>query len=158
SDAFLFKPAEAINMPPGTENGTPLPKDEPFAENPAYGAYIDYYLKSASTAPVTLEILDAAGKSIRRYSSDDRPPPVDHDSLNIPACWVRPPEILAASPGMHRFVWDLRPGQDAVLSVRAGSQRAGGGRGGRGGAGGSSAGGSSPGGGPGGGGTGSSGN
>ena len=63
SSAFLFKPADAVNMLAGSENGTPLPKDEPFAENPQNGAMIDYYLKSDATGPVTLEILDAAGQS-----------------------------------------------------------------------------------------------
>ncbi len=33
------------------------------------GAIIDYYLKSAASGPITLEILDAKGKSVRTYSS-----------------------------------------------------------------------------------------
>src|SRR5262249_13594989 len=57
ADAFLFRPADAISIPPGSENGTPLPLDEPLADNPPYGAIIDYYLKSTASGPVTLEIL-----------------------------------------------------------------------------------------------------
>ena len=109
ADAFLFKPAEAINMPAPSEQGTPLPKDEPFAENPPFGAVIDYYLRGAATSPVTLEILDAAGQTIRRYSSDDKPQPRDPNTLNIPAHWVPTPEVLSAAAGVHRWVWDLRP-------------------------------------------------
>jgi hypothetical protein len=70
---------------------------------------IDYYLKSSATGPVKIEILDPAGAVIRTYSSDDKPTPVNVDALNIPAYWVRQPEILSAAAGMHRWVWDLRP-------------------------------------------------
>jgi photosystem II stability/assembly factor-like uncharacterized protein len=123
SDVVLFKPAEAINMPPGSEFGTPLPKDEPFAENPPFGAVIDYYLKSAASGTVTLEILDASGQTIRRYASDDRIPQRDPNALNIPAFWVPAAEPLSPAAGMHRWVWDLRP-------TPAGGGRGGGGSGG----------------------------
>jgi len=69
ADAWLFRPADAINVIPGDDNGTPLQRDEPQALNPPDGAFIDYYLK-AGTGAVTLEILDAAGKILRKW-----PPP-----------------------------------------------------------------------------------
>ena len=134
SDAHLFKPADAITMPPGSEYGTPLPKDEPFAENPPYGALIDYYLKSAPSGPVTLEILDQVGQTVRRYASDDRTPPRDPNTLNIPAIWAPTPEPLSAAAGMHRWVWDLRPTPAAAGGGRGGGGAAGGGGFGRGGA------------------------
>jgi len=109
SNAFLFKPAVAINVVPGSDNGTPQPRDEALAENPPFGAVIDYYLKSAANGSVTLEIMDPAGDVIRRYSSDERPTPVDPNTLNIPAFWRPTPEPLSAVGGMHRWVWDLRP-------------------------------------------------
>ncbi|HYY41867.1 MAG TPA: hypothetical protein VE775_03980, partial [Pyrinomonadaceae bacterium] len=109
ADAHLFRPADAFNIPPPSENGTPKPRDEPLAENRPYGAFIDYYLKTAAAAPVTLEILAPSGETIRRYSSDERTPPVDPNTLTIPAFWVRTPEPLSAAAGMHRWVWDLRP-------------------------------------------------
>jgi len=59
--------------------------------------------------PVKIEILDPAGTVIRTYSSDDKPTLVNVDTLNIPAYWVRPPETLSTSAGMHRWIWDLRP-------------------------------------------------
>jgi photosystem II stability/assembly factor-like uncharacterized protein len=43
--AFLFKPARVYSMTAGSDNGTPMPRDEPLAENPPNGALIDYYLK-----------------------------------------------------------------------------------------------------------------
>ena len=109
ADAFLFHPTDAINMPAGTDNGTPMPRDEALAENPPYGAMIDYYLRSNATGPVTLEILDPSGEVIRRYSSDDKPPTINPDALNIPTSWVRAPKPLSNQAGMHRWIWDLRP-------------------------------------------------
>ncbi len=108
ADAVLFRPAAAIDMPPGSENGTPQPRDEPMAENRPFGALIDYYLGAAPSGPVTLEILDPAGHTARRFSSADKVTPVNPDTLNIPAFWRPTPPVLSAAPGQHRWVWDLR--------------------------------------------------
>src|SRR5215216_2938817 len=107
--AHLFQPADAILMTPGNDNGTPMPRDEPLAENAPAGAMIDYYLKLNASGPVTLEILDPAGEIVRKYSSEDKGPPVNPETLNIPAYWVRPFEPLSTAAGMHRWIWDLRP-------------------------------------------------
>jgi photosystem II stability/assembly factor-like uncharacterized protein len=107
--AHLFKPADTILMTPGNDNGTPMPRDEPLAENAPAGAMIDYYLKSNASGPVTLEIMDPAGETVRKYSSEDKGPTVNTETLNIPAYWVRPFEPLSTAAGMHRWIWDLRP-------------------------------------------------
>jgi hypothetical protein len=107
SPAFLFKPEIAWRVHPGSDEGTPLPAEIPAGENPPDGASIDYYLKTAATGPVTLEIFDSNGKLVRRYSSAERMPPVNEKQLDIPAAWVHPAEPLSAAAGMHRFVWDL---------------------------------------------------
>jgi photosystem II stability/assembly factor-like uncharacterized protein len=109
SSAYLFQPADAYLLTPGNDNGTPMPRDEPVAENPPFGAMIDYYLKSNVSGPVTIEIVDPGGEVVRKYSSDDKPAPVNLETLNIPAYWVRPPETLSTTAGMHRWIWDLRP-------------------------------------------------
>jgi photosystem II stability/assembly factor-like uncharacterized protein len=127
ADAYLFHPADAFNMPQGSENGTPQPRDEPLAENPPEGAIIDYHLKQNISGPVVLEILNPAGETIRRYSSEDRSPPLNPDTLSIPAFWIRTPAPLPSTAGMHRWVWDLRPTPPA-------ERPGGGGGGGRGGA------------------------
>ena len=124
AEAFLFRPADAINFPPPSENGTPQPRDEPLADNPPYGAILDYYFGSAARGAITIEIFDPAGEVIRRYSSEDRPPPVNPETLNIPAYWRRTPEPLSTAAGMHRWVWDLRP------TPTPGGRRGGGGGGG----------------------------
>src|SRR5437773_3870144 len=63
--AHLFKPADAIILPPATDDGTPTQKDEPMAENSPIGAVIDYYLKSAATGPLTIEILNPSVSVVR---------------------------------------------------------------------------------------------
>jgi len=104
ASAFLFRPQTAVRVRWNMNTDTPLPPDEPAAQNPPDGAILDYYL--AASGPVTLEILDGAGKHVRRYSSDDPVPPAD-PMLAVPTYWVRPPHPLSNAPGMHRFVWDL---------------------------------------------------
>ena len=107
--AHLFQPADAILLTPGNDHGTPMPRDEPLAENAPAGATIDYYLKSNASGPITLEILDPAGEIVRKYSSEDTGSPVNPETLNIPAYWVRPFQPLSKAAGMHRWIWDLRP-------------------------------------------------
>ena len=103
----LFAPAPAYRFPRNTYPDTPVPPDEPMAENPPSGAIIDYYL--AQPGPVTLEILDARGAVIRRYASSDPPEQTAADLATqlIPAIWVAPHRPLPTTAGMHRHVWDL---------------------------------------------------
>jgi photosystem II stability/assembly factor-like uncharacterized protein len=122
ADAFLFKPQTAIRVRWNMNTDTPLPPDFPAGENPPDGAVLDYYLQSASSSPVTLEIKDSTGKIVRKYSSADKPAPPD-PMLAIPTYWVRPPQTLSAAAGMHRFLWDMHypdvPGVDAEYPIAA---------------------------------------
>jgi hypothetical protein len=104
--AALLRPQDAWRFRWSKYTDTPLPPDEPAGQNPPDGAIVDYFLKSVATAPVRLEIVDAAGTVVRRYQSDDLPePPVP--GRNIPDYWIRPWRPLPATAGLHRFVWDL---------------------------------------------------
>ena len=105
--AVLFTPQAATRFRWNKNTDTPLPPDEPAGENPPDGAIIDYWLASAPRGPVTLEIVDAAGRVARRYASTDTAMPIA-DVGNTPRYWIRPTRVLPASVGMHRFVWDLR--------------------------------------------------
>ena len=107
SEAYLFQPADAIRMHAGTDYASPMPRDEALAENPPVGAMIDYYLKSSANPPLLIEILDAKGEAIRRYSSEDKAPPVKPETLDFPAFWRPAPKPLSAAAGMHRWIWDL---------------------------------------------------
>jgi photosystem II stability/assembly factor-like uncharacterized protein len=106
--AILFKPAVAYRLRRNQNTDTPLPPEVPAGQNPPDGAMIDYYLAADAPGPVTLEITSASHNVVRRYSSADPPEPYDEKSINVPMYWARPPRTLAASKGMHRFVWDLR--------------------------------------------------
>ena len=110
SDAVLFKPGEAWRVRRDTYTDTPIPPDEPLGENPPDGAAIDYSLPSSVSGPVTLEVLDSAGKLVRRYSSEDKPEQTraELEKQLIPLYWLRMPQTLPGSSGMHRWVWDLR--------------------------------------------------
>ena len=66
SNVFLFTPAPAYRI-----HYTPLTGRPDQPEYPAAGARIDYYLASPS-GEVKLDILDAAGKVVRSYSSEAR--------------------------------------------------------------------------------------
>jgi hypothetical protein len=106
SSAHLFKPQTAYRVRWNMNTDTPLTPDLPAGENPPDGAMIDFYLGSAITGVVTLEIKDAQGHTVRRYSSADPVPP-DDPMLAIPPYWVRPPQKLSSQAGLHRFLWDL---------------------------------------------------
>ncbi|HMF56021.1 MAG TPA: hypothetical protein VK619_06655, partial [Pyrinomonadaceae bacterium] len=122
SRAFLFKPQTALRVRWNMNTDTPIPPDEPAGENPPDGAVIDYYVGGSSSGPVTLEIRDGNGQTVRRFSSADPVPQID-PALSIPAYWVRPPQMISAEPGMHRFVWDMHyapvPGADAEYPISA---------------------------------------
>jgi hypothetical protein len=63
-----------------------------------------------ATGPVTIEIVAPNGVSMRRAASTDVPHPVDPKDVPFPAYWIVTPQPPAATPGMHRFVWDFRIG------------------------------------------------
>ena len=109
SSAFLFKPAPAYRVRRDTNTDTPLPPDEPAGENPPDGAVVDYFMAKPASGEVRLEILDAKGKLVRRYSSSDQHEFTESElkALPIPPYWVRIPQTLPASAGLHRWVWDL---------------------------------------------------
>ncbi len=104
-DAVLYRPSPAVRVRWDTWPDTPLPQDEPAGQNPPDGALIDYYLRETVTGPLSLEIVDAAGKVVRHYSSTDTLYTIG--DVNIPPYWIRPQQILSGQAGPHRFVWDL---------------------------------------------------
>ena len=110
----LFGPQDSWRFRWNTYTDTPPPPEEPAGENPPDGAIIHYYLPDGIQGPVTLDILDPGGRLVRHYSSADAPePPLE--GLNVPDYWPRPPQVLSAEPGLHRFVWDMHYPRPAVL-------------------------------------------
>lgn len=111
SDVILFNPATAYRIRRDVNTDTPLPPEEPAGQNPPDGAIFDYYLKANVSGPVKLEVLDSNGKVVRSFASTDKPE-FTWDELkrevNVPLYWIKPPQVLSAEAGEHRFVWDLR--------------------------------------------------
>lgn len=111
--AFLYRPATAVRVDNDSFSGTPLPPEEPTAENPPNGALIDYFLPAAATI-VQIEIFDAQRNLVRRFasgnrSSDNAAP--DNAALKRPVAiaerWLPKPQAVETTAGMHRLVWDL---------------------------------------------------
>ncbi|HEY7286122.1 MAG TPA: hypothetical protein VH497_11800 [Vicinamibacterales bacterium] len=103
----LFVPQVAYRVRQNTNTDTPIPPDEAAGKNPPDGAIINYTLASAAAGPVTLDILDAAGKPVRHYSSTDRNENPDAAAAPVPTYWYRPVQRLSGDAGMHRFLWDI---------------------------------------------------
>ncbi len=99
SNVFLFTPAPAYRVHYQPAVGRP---DQP--EYPPAGARIDYYLASPS-GEVKLDILDAAGKVVRSYSSEARAAAAAGRGGRRGGGL---PTVLPTKAGMNRFVWDLR--------------------------------------------------
>jgi photosystem II stability/assembly factor-like uncharacterized protein len=114
SEAYLFKPADIVDMLPTSDNGTPLQKDEPQAPNPPNGAAIDFFIGKSIAGSVTLDILDARGGVIRTYTTTPSASPRAVAGRagrrggipNVSPLWQAAPEPFAASAGMHRVVWE----------------------------------------------------
>jgi photosystem II stability/assembly factor-like uncharacterized protein len=115
----LYRPAAAVRLRPAGFSATPLPAEEPAARNPPYGAAIDYFLPRPATQPVVLELLDEHGNLVRRYSSADRPAPIDLTKIGSAPEWQPIPSTLETGEGFHRFYWPLR--LPAAAELAAGS-------------------------------------
>jgi len=107
ADVWLFRPENAIRIRASSDQGTPVPKDEALAPNPPEGAVLDYFLRDKPQSAIQLEILDAEGKLVRRFASDEVLRKTNPNDVPIQVEWIRDPKPLLAEAGMHRFVWDL---------------------------------------------------
>jgi len=123
--AWLYHPAAAFRIDNDSFPGTPLPPEEPTAENPPTGAVIDYFLKTPASN-VKLEIFDAQQNLVRKFSSEDDSS-AEHSSADLGAekhrplpvaeRWFPKPVVIGKNPGMHRFVWNLAWGSAGGPSV-----------------------------------------
>jgi hypothetical protein len=118
----LYKPATAVRINAGADAG-PDPAAGP--EYPLPGAQIDYYIApSGRNTPVTLAIMDKAGRVVRSFTSGgkgrgDEAAGGDEEGGYRPVY----PATLDASPGMHRFTWDLRySGETQPVASTAGKE------------------------------------
>jgi len=102
-DMHLYRPATAYRVHSGD-----APAHLSFVgKNPPNGAVIYFYLKQSPKPElkqeVKIEVLDAAGSVIRKYSSTKNEPldePLDPDDK-------KPEKQIKPEEGLNRFVWDL---------------------------------------------------
>ncbi len=103
---WFFTPSRAVR----TRYPVTMGSDQQ-PEYPPIGAYLDYYLPSAATAPLVMEILDGSGSVVYTARSDAGA----GGGAGAPGQGMRRPVPGAGSPwsaldgsaGMHRYVWDL---------------------------------------------------
>ncbi len=107
-DMRLYQPATAYRVHTHSGDAADTSPRLAFAgKNPPNGAVIYFYLKQAPKTElkqeVKIEILDAAGTVIRKYSSNKTEPldePLDPDDK-------KPEKQIKLEDGLNRFVWDL---------------------------------------------------
>jgi photosystem II stability/assembly factor-like uncharacterized protein len=102
SGAYLFTPGETFALRQGGMNGTPLPHEEPQLLNPPSGVVAYYWLKSAASGPLKIELLDNNGGVRSCLASDTPVKPVDTEAINVQAIWEQPAMPPSAAAGMHR--------------------------------------------------------
>ncbi|MBI1873085.1 MAG: hypothetical protein HYS05_04240 [Acidobacteria bacterium] len=99
------------------------------------GPTVEYFLPSSPSAPVTIDILDAAGKVVNSYNSDAPAPPGgrggrgggggdpdDPDEGGGGRGRGGPPPRATKNAGLNRFAWDVR--NQAGLTVPPGPYQA----------------------------------
>ena len=101
SNVYLYKPEVGYRLYyPDQVDARP-----PAGQNPPAGLLIDYYLGSVPAGPLTLDIVDSSGTTVRHLTS------VEPQQAEQPPEWpdeVHPATTLPVTPGMNRFVWNLR--------------------------------------------------
>jgi hypothetical protein len=103
----LFQPKDAVR---GVRGGFEIPSSRAVGQNPAGGVAVYYSLaaKPKEKEEITLEILDTAGKLVKKYSNiekkDEGPADPEAEAFGPP----RGAEKLPVEAGLNRFVWNLR--------------------------------------------------
>ncbi len=112
----LFRPEDSYRMAGG--GGVPLGPSATIGRNPPGGVVVYYSLKTKPASEVSLEFLDAGGKSIRKFTTrmprsgeaggptaEATPTPAaEEESFGGGAGVAR----VSTDVGLNRFVWDLR--------------------------------------------------
>jgi photosystem II stability/assembly factor-like uncharacterized protein len=109
---YLFKPRETHRFRytsgfGGVESNRSNPSDPQY---PPPGAMIDYWVPNGTTGPITLEVVDATGTVIRRFSSEgagQREQTPDQPGMRAPEMVTVGTPRLPNVAGLNRFTWDL---------------------------------------------------
>ena len=103
---YLFQPAKAYLL---DRRGGPPALQPDLGTNPPDGAIIRYELPAGSAGAsrsATLEVLDAQGHLIRKFTSQ----PVRHEARSLVKGVIKLPPAppVSTNAGMNAYVWDLR--------------------------------------------------
>jgi photosystem II stability/assembly factor-like uncharacterized protein len=81
-------------------------EDRMSGDNPAKGTIISYYLPKAPKEEIAIEVLDAKGLLVNRFTSKKQEPDYKEDDPDPP--WsIFKPLVLPKEPGIQRVAWDL---------------------------------------------------
>jgi photosystem II stability/assembly factor-like uncharacterized protein len=133
ADVYLFKPGDTVDISQGGDDGTPLQKDEPQAQNRPSGVAIDYYLKTAASGTVSIDVIDSAGAVLHTFTNE----PGERSAAggrrgntggipNTSALWRQPPEPFGTTAGAHRVFWNPIKLDPAPAGAGASRRRGGG--------------------------------
>ncbi len=109
-DVHLYAPDPAYRIQAGAAGGgegeAERHPSKRTGQNPPKGAVVYYYLKDAPKAgtDIKIEVLDASGKVIRKYSSLETITPEEPLGPDD----KKPEKEIKPEAGLNRFVWDLR--------------------------------------------------
>jgi photosystem II stability/assembly factor-like uncharacterized protein len=111
-DVHVFAAPDAIRW-----RYADTPRHKGAGENPPRGAAIYYFLKARPKGDLTLDVLDASGRLVRRLTSV--PPPKDDDPESEEDEETRLKKALPTEPGVQRAVWNLaREGAKKIAQAR----------------------------------------
>jgi photosystem II stability/assembly factor-like uncharacterized protein len=80
--------------------------DQGKMANPAYGVTFSYWLAKESKDPISAEVIDAEGRTVRKLSSVALKPKYPKDDLDQPSGDIKPE--LTTAQGLNRATWNLR--------------------------------------------------
>ena len=98
--AHLFQPAPAYRL----RGGGFFRARGAVGSNPPNGVIIDYSLKSEPKGDITMEILDAKGQVVRKFSSKKKPQQGGEGGFFRPSG----EPTLPKKAGLNRFVWNMQ--------------------------------------------------
>ncbi len=103
----VFTPGPVEMIKGGEPSIAPEDKVPPEGKNPPRGVVLNYYIRDEHEGPLTIEITDSDGNSVRSYSSEES----DFERCIIANKDQRLPfevEYPAKEQGANKWVWDLR--------------------------------------------------
>jgi hypothetical protein len=104
----LFAPGEAVRIRRNVNQDTPFPPEIPHALNPPDGAIVYYQLGARPAGEITLDVLDAVGKTVRHFTSAPVAAVEEAAHPPEPSFWIAKPQSLPVTAGLNRFNWNLR--------------------------------------------------